>query len=161
MTTEFRLGNNTKIVGKTQNTRNGFRHLVEFYRGNRLIESRSVSYLNRTWESYNYETAIKRLLEKMVKNRELSKNDVPHILDITAGKAKADLDAKFGSIAMVAKMGEVLGGQTKKEKNAWKLRMLKAGLGEGLKIPSDWDSLSEDEKGRRLDKMIEFMNSKK
>jgi hypothetical protein len=33
--------------------------------------------------------------------------------------------------------------------------MLKAGLGNaGLEIPADWDTLSEDEKTRRLDAVI-------
>ncbi len=160
MTDEFIISNTEKIVGHTQSTRNGFRHLVEFVVNDRVVESRSVSYLNRTWESYNYETAIKELLRKMVKNRDLPESRVPKILDITAGRAKADLDAKFGSIAGVAQLGEVF-GQTLKEKNAWKLRMIKAGLGDGFIVPDDWESLSEEEKAGRLDKIIKFMKEKK
>jgi len=79
MTTEFKINERMKIIGKTQNTRNGFRHLVEFYRDDKLIESRSVSYLNRTWESYNYETAISNLLKKMVKNRDLTQDEAKQI----------------------------------------------------------------------------------
>jgi hypothetical protein len=60
----------------------------------------------------------------------------------------------FKTVAMVAQMGEIF-GDTQKEKNDWKLRMLKAGIN-GLDIPSDWDSLSEDEKERRLNKVIKF-----
>ena len=38
------------------------------------------------------------------------------------------------------------------ERNAWKARMLKAGLTNlGLTFPADWDSLPEAEKQRRLD----------
>ena len=57
---------------------------------------------------------------------------------------------------MTAQIGEIF-GQNKKEKNDWKARMLKAGLGEGLDMPEDWNSLSEEEKERRLNKMIKFM----
>jgi hypothetical protein len=39
------------------------------------------------------------------------------------------------------------------ESNDWKARMLKAGL-PGLSMPDDWDTLSEDEKTRRLDQVV-------
>ena len=59
------------------------------------------------------------------------------------------------SIAMVAAFGEIF-GTTKKEKNDWKARMLKAGLGgRGLSMPEDWDTLTEEEKERRLNGAIE------
>ena len=66
----------------------------------------------------------------------------------------------FKSTAMVAKMGDIF-GKTTKEKNDWKLRMIKAGLGNaGLSIPEDWDTLSEKTKQDRLDKIIKFMGKK-
>ena len=66
------------------------------------------------------------------------------------------MDDKFGAIAGVAMMGDVF-GQTLAEKNAWKLRMVKAGLGNGISIPDDWDLLPEEEKAKRLDAMIAMM----
>lgn len=42
-----------------------------------------------------------------------------------------------------------------KEANAMKVRILKAGLGQMLYLPENWDEISEDEKQRRLDKAIE------
>jgi len=53
---------------------------------------------------------------------------------------------------MVALMGDLL-CDTKKQKNDWKKRMLKAGIPD-LDIPDDWDELSEDEKEKRLNKVI-------
>lgn len=152
MSTEFRISPTDTIIGRTENTRNGFRHVVEYLRNGQEIESRSVSYLNRTWESYEYESAISALLDKMIKNRMLNPADKPHIMAITAGKAKADLDQRFGSIAAIAQMGEIFGG-SQKEKNDWKARMLKAGL-PGIAMPEDWDTLSEEEKEKRLNKVI-------
>jgi hypothetical protein len=62
----------------------------------------------------------------------------------------------FNSLAMVAKMGEML-CEDKKEKNDWKLKMFRAGLeGRGLSVPDDWETLSEDEKEIRLNKIIEI-----
>src|SRR4030042_3363538 len=61
----------------------------------------------------------------------------------------------LNTIAMVAKLGDVF-GQNQKEKNDWKTRMLKAGLGgRGLIMPNDWDKLDENTKQARLDGAIE------
>jgi hypothetical protein len=40
------------------------------------------------------------------------------------------------------------------EKNESKKRIIKAGLGDAITFPDDWDSLSEDEKSRRLNGAI-------
>jgi len=67
------------------------------------------------------------------------------------------VDAEFGMIGKIAALGEVF-GSTQKEKNDWKERMLKAGLGnKGLEMPEDWDKLDEDTKQARLDKVIAMM----
>ena len=59
------------------------------------------------------------------------------------------------SVGMVAMMGDVIGGKSLKEKNAWKTRMLGAGLSNmGLMIPDDWNSVKEKEKKKRLDKAL-------
>jgi hypothetical protein len=157
MGTEFRISENITIFARSEKTRNGFRHIAEYYRNGGLVESRSVSYLNRTWESYEYETAISMLLDKMIKNKQINPQDKPKIMAITSGKAKADLDSRFGTISAIAQMGEIF-GQTKKESNDWKARMIKAGLGSGISMPEDWDTLSEYEKEKRLNKVIAELN---
>lgn len=43
----------------------------------------------------------------------------------------------------------------KAERNQWKKRMLSAAM-PLLDFPDNWDSLSEDEKENRLDKLIEI-----
>lgn len=149
MATTFIINKRTKIVAKTQSTRTGFRHLVEYYSDGKLVESRRVSYLNRTWESYQYESAIKSLLKKM----RMSPSDTARILSITSGTSRSDLKNRFRTTSNVASLGDVF-GKTKKEKNDWKLRMIKAGAGAGLILPDNWDSLSENEKERRLNLII-------
>jgi len=62
--------------------------------------------------------------------------------------------AHLKTVATVALLGDIFGSNPK-ERNDWKARMLKAGLeGRGLIMPDDWDTLSEDEKTRRLDGAI-------
>ena len=57
-------------------------------------------------------------------------------------------------VAGIMALGEVF-GKTKKQKNDWKTRMLKAGLeGRGLIMPEDWDELSEADKEARLNGAI-------
>lgn len=156
MASTFVISKTDKIVGNAQRTRNGFRHVVEYYRNGNMLASRSVSYINRTWESFEYETAIKLLLQKM----RMPEMDQERILAICAGKSKEETDRMFGSVARIAALGEVF-GKTQKEKNDWNARMLKAGLGNsGLQMPEDWDTLSEDEKEARLNKVIKFMKKR-
>ena len=155
----FIIDEKTKIVGTTHNTRTGFRHLVKFIVDGKEIESRSVSYYNRTWESYDYQTAIRELLRKMVTSKRLTAERAEHIQAICDGRAKAEFDSRFKTLGAIAMMGEIM-GETKKEKNDWKTRMFEAGLsGYGLEKPNDWDSLSEDEKEKRLNKVIEMMRN--
>lgn len=62
----------------------------------------------------------------------------------------------LGLVAGIAMLGNIFCND-QKESNDWKARMLKAGLGEGLQMPDDWGSLSEEEKQRRLDGAIEIL----
>ena len=70
--TEFKINDKEKIVGFTRSSPTGFKHLVEYRVNGNTIQSRSVNYYNRTWECYNYQTAIDLLLEKMVKLNQLT-----------------------------------------------------------------------------------------
>lgn len=67
-------------------------------------------------------------------------------------------DSGLKSIGMVAQFGEVF-CDNQKDKNDWKVRMLKAGLGNSLSIPDDWEELSEEEKQKRLDKVIDVLRT--
>jgi len=70
-------------------------------------------------------------------------------------ETEPETDNSLKNIAMVAKMGEIF-GTNQKEKNDWKARMLKAGLeNKGLIMSEDWNTLSEDEKEKRLNRAIE------
>ena len=65
-------------------------------------------------------------------------------------------DNNFNTVGMIAMMGQFF-GETKKESNDWKKRMIQAGLGDAIHIPEDWDTLTEEEKEKRLNKVIEVM----
>lgn len=71
-------------------------------------------------------------------------------------EAKAEPAKKeFGLLTGIMKMGEIIHAGDQKGQNDWKARMLRAGLeGKGLIMPEDWDTLSEDEKEKRLNGVI-------
>ena len=53
------MTDNIKIVCSWQSTRNGFKHVATVFDGNYRVSTATVHYLNRTWESYTYQTAIR------------------------------------------------------------------------------------------------------
>lgn len=50
------------------NTKNGFCHHVFAYGGGKDYEHTRVSYYNRTWEAFEYETALYRAIDKFTKS---------------------------------------------------------------------------------------------
>jgi hypothetical protein len=148
----FKINKSYQIVCDYQKTRNGFKHIAKlkqttFYN---TISETKVCYLNRTWESFEYETVIEKLLNF---NKDLfAKGTITKFLKRQRGEYKKQAKSMFNSISMVAQMGGLL-CSAQKEKNDWKKRMLLAGL-PGLDIPADWDLLSENEKENRLNNVI-------
>ena len=82
----FALSNNDNnqivFVCYTTNTKNGFCHTVQTLNnsiyGNKIITDTKSSYLNRTWEAYDYESTLKRACKKLgqdyYKNAFINKN---------------------------------------------------------------------------------------
>lgn len=60
-------GTHVYFTAYTTHTRAGFCHTVTTWAGGRNITDTKISYLNRTWESYDYETALKRAAQKVGK----------------------------------------------------------------------------------------------
>ena len=46
----------------TVDTANGFKHIARLYRGGTLIDVVSQLYINRTWELFEYETVLKKII---------------------------------------------------------------------------------------------------
>ena len=146
----FKVNKNLSIVCEYKNTRNGFKHEATLLQNGRSIDFSKVCYLNRTWESFEFETVIIKLLD-------LNKDIIPkgirtRFLNKTSGKVKKQIADNFRSIATIAKIGGLFSND-QKETNNWKTRMLKAGL-PGIDIPADWNTLSENEKETRLNNVI-------
>lgn len=130
---------------------------MQKYKQNLKIEGNKV---------YSYGTHVATIngnrLQKVAGAR-ASKTTSKHInyvgsemgLIVEAANSESEADNPYRTVAVIASLGKLLGGAKDiKEENAWAKRMLKAGMGEGLSFPDDWESLSEEEKKRRLDGAI-------
>jgi len=150
----FKITKDIEVVCESQKTRNGFRHLATLMRNGNEEASGKCCYLNRTWEKYEFQS----VLYKVVENDEcLSEEEKKICKDFIEGDHTDWSDFKM--VNQIAKLGEIF-CDNQKDKNDWKTRMLKAGLGnKGLDIPDNWDNLPENEKTARLKKVTELLSN--
>jgi len=145
----FQITKNIKIEAEYYKTRYSWGHKAWLYLDNEKIAYKKITYYNRAWESYEFESILYAVVEKA---EQLTKRQVNICHKYI--KNYNERDPFLKTVAIVAKMGEVF-ADNQKDKNDWKARMLKAGLeNKGLIMPEDWESLSEDDKQKRLDGAI-------
>ena len=53
-----------KIVCNSESTRSGFRHIATLLKNGREIEKTKICYLNRTWESFEFESILNKLINQ-------------------------------------------------------------------------------------------------
>jgi len=147
----FRINEEIEVVCNTKKTRSGFKHEATLKLNGEECETVKVSYSNRTWESYEYQTVLHKLVE--YKDSSLTAEQKEICIEFIKGD-QTDW-TPFKQTAAIAQLGELF-GQSLKEKNDWKLRMIKAGMPE-VSLPDDWDSLTEEVKADRLEKILELM----
>lgn len=92
-----------------------------------------------------------------ISSQRIKRLDAKTMKRLQKKEEKKEYKSPFAGLAAIAAMGEIF-ADTQKEKNDWKMRMLKAGLPtQGFHPPEDWDNLSEDEKTKRLDGAIKIL----
>ena len=156
----FQVNDKLCMGAETYRTRYSWGHKAHLYRVRRpehndeLIESVKVTYYNRTWERYEFESALYQLVDKALKNREITKDEHKTLTEYIKNYQEPN---RYRGLEMIAKMGDIL-TDNKKDANDWKARMLKAGLPEGaIEMPEDWDSLDEETKEARLNGAIAIL----
>ena len=148
----FKINEHLEAVCEWKKTRVAFKHVATLLRDGREVLEVKINYLNRTWERYTYESVLYKLLEKSKKF--ISGDDGVQFKTAILNGGEQEMSA-LKSVGLVAALGDIF-GKNPKEKNDWKARMLKAGLGsKGLIMPDDWDTLTETEKSVRLNGAIE------
>jgi hypothetical protein len=139
----FKLSNDYEVVCNWVKTRNGFKHTASLCRNGSSICETKVCYLNRTWESFEYETVLKQVIDKYFNAKEKVK-----YLKIAQEGGKKENSSMLKTCSMVAAMGELLCDR-EDDKIDWKKKFL--AKVPGIDFPENFDSLSNEEKQRRLD----------
>lgn len=60
----FKIDDNHEVVCVAENTRSGFRHLATLMYKGHEVDKAKCTYINRTWESYQFESVLSHLLHK-------------------------------------------------------------------------------------------------
>jgi len=116
--------------------------------------SGSYHWVNRPWQSFDFDIAMNKAFQNTKNLSPYYKRLIKKWLKNGGKREEKRVNKELGMIGVIAKMGDIF-CDTQKSKNDWKARMLKAGLSnQGLVMPNNWDSLSEEEKENRLDKVI-------
>lgn len=152
----FKIGRQIEVVCQYQKTRNGFRHLATMMVNGTTVAEAKCCYLNRTWEAYEYQSVLQAVIAKAgaLTPAQRRRAEKFAVTGYNPKKEKNPATADLRMVAGIARMGELLCPDMK-SKNDWQARMLKAGLaGRGLIMPEDWDSLTEEDKERRLNGAI-------
>lgn len=156
----FQVNDKLAMGAEVYETRYSWGHKAHLYRVRRpehnddLIESVKITYYNRTWERFQFESALEQVVDKALKSKEITKEEHATLRDYIKNYQEP---SRFDHVAMVAKLGDII-APDQASANDWKARMLKAGLPEGaIQMPEDWDSLDEDTKQARLNGAIAIL----
>ena len=146
----FELDKEFSVLCQYKKTRNGFKHTASIWKDGLMIFKTKECYLNRTWESYEYQSVLHKAIRAYFKGPEAEKY-------IKQEDRKDHSDGFLKSVGMVMAFGDIL-CNTEKEKNDWKKRMVSTVP--GIEIPEDFDTLTEEEKARRLNGAQKVLSEK-
>lgn len=117
------------------------------YNGREIAEV-NITYLNRTWEAYEFQSVMQKLIEVLDAEKTVPLKDRIQAYKIVKTGDRRDLK-KLQSIGAMAMLGGIIGG------NKTKARIL--GSIPGVMIPDDFENLPEIEQSRRLDGAINIL----
>ena len=74
---------NIEFINTAKSTRSGFYHKTELYIDSEFILECKLSYLNRTWESYPYQSVMKDALYEAIESEILREKNLKGIKRLT------------------------------------------------------------------------------
>ena len=146
----FKINDRIEIECEQKKARDGFNHVAILLLDGNVADRARAHYINRTWESYEFQSVMEKLIDKTKALPKTEKEKAQAFI-----KNYKDED-HFKGLRMVAALGDIL-CDTTAERNDWKTRMMKASLGEAVNFPDDWNGLPEEEKTRRLDGALDAL----
>lgn len=60
----FKINEEYQVVCEWVKTRTAFKHTANLIRNGREVDETKICYLNRTWERFEYESVLVKILEK-------------------------------------------------------------------------------------------------
>jgi hypothetical protein len=148
----FRINQKIEIVCDTTKSRTGFKHIAKLFINGHEAESTSINYYNRTWEAYEYQSIIGKLIDKTTALSPQEKAE---------SRAWANGDhtdwSELKAVGMGLAMGDMISNKIKNQ-NQFKKGVIEAGFGHmGIEFPADWDKLNEKDKKKRFKMVQNFM----
>jgi hypothetical protein len=144
----FELADGYSIDCKSYETRYSWGHIATLLKDEQEIDECKFTYYNRTWESYTFESIIHSLITK----HKLPESYKTLADEIGKGNTRHELK-NLG--ALVAFAGIL---QTEPDKaNEAQIKTLEIATGGAIERPSDWDTLSEEEKSRRIKEAVSVL----
>jgi hypothetical protein len=143
----FKINNNLEVVAESQKTRYGFRHIATLLKNGNEIDREKCCYYNRTWESYEFESVLEKLLEN---TKKLTGQERVEFKDMIVSPNRTEDELKpFKTLGKVLKLGSLF-NESKEDQNKFKKQCVQA---MGVDFPEDWDNLSEEEKEKRFNNL--------
>lgn len=140
---EFILDDTYTVECNTYETRYSWGHYAKLVKNGYVIDESKFTYYNRTWEAYTYQSIIHSLLDK---------NKLSHLKyradEIGEGNVKRELKQLGAIVAMAGIIGTP----------DTQVKALETATGGAVEKPDNWNGLSEEEKEKRLDKVLEVLN---
>lgn len=76
-----------KFDNEYKSTRNGFSHTSYLWDDNfNLLATAKCNYINRTWESYPFQTSMKKVVEQAIENEIQRQKELQGIKRLTSSK---------------------------------------------------------------------------
>ena len=72
-----------EFINNYGTTRNGFFHTSKLFYNSELLSEARASYLNRTWESYRYQSVMKQALYNAIESEILNEKNLKGIKRLT------------------------------------------------------------------------------
>ena len=69
----FNLDNQYTVLCDNKDTKNGFKHVATIFKNGIEQDNTKICYLNRTWESFEYESILKKIVNQYFEESEKQK----------------------------------------------------------------------------------------
>ncbi len=144
----FKLNDTYAVECVHKKTRMAFKHVAVITENGRRVYETKICYLNRTWESYEFERVLKKAI------RAYFKEEAEEYFKTVDSIGNHEAAHHFDGLKTICALGSIL-CETTDEKAKWNKRMLSTVP--GIDFPDDFDSLPAEERERRLNKAVEVL----